>query len=42
MVAMGPPMEKKSMESWTSQGDGGVRKEQMGRAKWVQGLKGFK
>ena len=32
-VAVGSPMERKSMEAWASQGDGGFRNEQIGCAK---------
>ena len=30
------------MEAWALQGDGCFHKEQMGRAKWIQGMEGFK
>ena len=36
------PMERKPMEALVSQDGGGFCKEQIGRAKWVQGLEGFK
>ena len=41
-LVAGCPMERKLMEALASQDGGGFCKEQMGRAKWVQGLKGFK
>ena len=37
-----PSNGEETMEAWASQGDRGFRNEQIGCAKWKQGLEGFK